>query len=227
MQNASTPASCAAWRCRVAGTPSARARVAGLGVASGMPAKASWLPLLTLRCCPGAHWQAIAFGREEAWDVHRRTAELGGGLRTGLEDTFYLPSGDKATSNGQLIQANSSGRSPKSATYRQHQKLVGRCCAVAASCDVAAHPQPRCSCRRCGPGTTPPVRSRQHRRCSAAWAPIISKPASITLATTPAPSNALDFDLAGRQPPSSTRSARRCTSNNKSKTFAALCSPRI
>jgi uncharacterized protein (DUF849 family) len=37
--------------------------------------------------------------------LHRRTAELGGNLRTGLEDTFYLPDGSKATSKGQLIDA--------------------------------------------------------------------------------------------------------------------------
>ena len=31
-------------------------------------------------------------------------AELGGHLRTGLEDTFYLPDGTKADSNGPLIE---------------------------------------------------------------------------------------------------------------------------
>jgi uncharacterized protein (DUF849 family) len=76
-----------------------------MGVASGMPAKPSWLPLLLEEMPKGAPWQAIAIGREEVWDVHRRTAELGGHLRTGLEDTFYLPTGEKATSNGQLIEA--------------------------------------------------------------------------------------------------------------------------
>jgi len=30
--------------------------------------------------------------------------ELGGHLRTGLEDTFYLPDGSKADSNGPLIE---------------------------------------------------------------------------------------------------------------------------
>ena len=44
-------------------------------------------------------------GRTEVWEVHRKMAELGGDVRTGLEDTFYLPNGDKATSNGQLIEA--------------------------------------------------------------------------------------------------------------------------
>src|SRR5206468_826226 len=76
-----------------------------MGVASGMPAKASWLPLLLEELPPGAHWQTILIGREEIWQVHRRAAELGGGLRTGLEDTFYLPDGTRTDSNGRLIEA--------------------------------------------------------------------------------------------------------------------------
>jgi 3-keto-5-aminohexanoate cleavage enzyme len=44
-------------------------------------------------------------GRQEIWPVHQRAAELGGMLRTGVEDTFYLPNGDKCTGNGQLIEA--------------------------------------------------------------------------------------------------------------------------
>ena len=50
-------------------------------------------------------WQVTAIGRAEIWPLHRRAAELGGNLRTGLEDTFYLPDGAKATSNGRLIAA--------------------------------------------------------------------------------------------------------------------------
>ncbi|MDI7270027.1 MAG: 3-keto-5-aminohexanoate cleavage protein, partial [Myxococcota bacterium] len=62
-----------------------------MGVASGMPADPDLLPLL-LRCIlPGSAWQATVIGRAEVWAVHRRAAELGGALRTGLEDTFYLP----------------------------------------------------------------------------------------------------------------------------------------
>lgn len=76
-----------------------------MGVASGMPAKASWLPLLVEEMVPGTHWQTIAIGRSEVWDLHRATAEMGGHLRTGVEDTFYMPNGDKTTGNGQLIEA--------------------------------------------------------------------------------------------------------------------------
>lgn len=43
--------------------------------------------------------------RDSIWALHRRTAELGGQLRTGLEDTFYLPDGARATSNAQLVDA--------------------------------------------------------------------------------------------------------------------------
>ena len=76
-----------------------------MGVQSGMPAKAAWLPLLVDEMPEGAHWQTILIGREEVWPVHRRSAELGGHLRTGLEDTFYLPDGSRASSNGPLVEA--------------------------------------------------------------------------------------------------------------------------
>ncbi len=76
-----------------------------MGVASGMPAKASWLPLLIDELPPEAHWQVIAIGRQDIWELHRKCAELGGHVRTGLEDTFYLPDGSKTRSNGVLIEA--------------------------------------------------------------------------------------------------------------------------
>jgi len=76
-----------------------------MGVASGMPAKASWLPLLIDELPDETYWQTIVIGREEVWDVHRASAELGGHLRTGVEDTFYLPDGSRTSGNGQLIEA--------------------------------------------------------------------------------------------------------------------------
>ena len=87
------------------------------GVASGMPARSDLLPILVDELPDGATWQSIVIGRSEVWDVHRRTAELGGNLRTGVEDTFYLPNGDKVTGNGPLIEqmsrmAREVGREP-------------------------------------------------------------------------------------------------------------------
>jgi uncharacterized protein (DUF849 family) len=77
------------------------------GVASGMPARTDLLPILVDLLPVGAHWQSIVIGRQEVWDVHRKTAELGGHLRTGVEDTFYLPDGQKVAErgNGRLIEA--------------------------------------------------------------------------------------------------------------------------
>jgi uncharacterized protein (DUF849 family) len=54
---------------------------------------------------PGSPWQATLIGRAEIWPLHQRVAELGGMLRTGLEDTFYLPDGSRAGGNGALIDA--------------------------------------------------------------------------------------------------------------------------
>jgi len=76
-----------------------------MGVASGMPAKGTWLPLLKEEMVPGTAWQVIAIGRQEVWALHRAAAEQGGHLRTGLEDTFYLPNGEKARNNGVLVEA--------------------------------------------------------------------------------------------------------------------------
>lgn len=76
-----------------------------MGVASGMPCDADLLALLPRWLVPGAVWQSTLIGRQEIWPVHQKTAELGGMLRTGLEDTFYLPDGSRASGNGVLIEA--------------------------------------------------------------------------------------------------------------------------
>jgi len=76
-----------------------------MGVGSGMPASADLLPVLIAEMTPEMQWQTILIGREEVWPVHRRSAELGGHLRTGVEDTFYLPNGEKTSGNGKLIEA--------------------------------------------------------------------------------------------------------------------------
>ena len=76
-----------------------------MGVASGMPCKPEWIELLKEEMNEATQWQVIAIGREDAtWPTLRRAAELGGHVRTGLEDTFYLPNGERANSSGQLIE---------------------------------------------------------------------------------------------------------------------------
>ncbi len=76
-----------------------------MGVASGMPCDADLLALLPQWMAPNSLWQATLIGRSEIWPVHQKVADLGGMLRTGLEDTFYLPNGERAKGNGELITA--------------------------------------------------------------------------------------------------------------------------
>jgi uncharacterized protein (DUF849 family) len=76
-----------------------------MGVESGMPADPDLLPILTKLAMPSARWSVTAIGRAEIWPLHQCAAELGGDLRTGLEDSFYLPGGEKASSNGPMVEA--------------------------------------------------------------------------------------------------------------------------
>jgi 3-keto-5-aminohexanoate cleavage enzyme len=99
-----------------------------MGVESGMPAESDLLPILTKLTEENAVWSVTAIGRENIWPLHRRAAELGGQLRTGVEDTFYLPDGKKADSNGPLIEtlaqyAREAGR--KIASPYDARRLLG------------------------------------------------------------------------------------------------------
>jgi 3-keto-5-aminohexanoate cleavage enzyme len=99
-----------------------------MGVDSGMPVDADLLSWLLSTKPPGARWQATLIGRDEIWPVHQRAAELGGMLRTGLEDTFYLPDGSRAKGNGALVEAlarcaRNAGREVASA--REARELLG------------------------------------------------------------------------------------------------------
>ena len=75
-----------------------------MGVESGMPADPELLPYLMRFVAAGARWSVTAIGRKEIWPLHRRSAELGGDLRTGLEDSIHLPDGSRAASNGDLVK---------------------------------------------------------------------------------------------------------------------------
>jgi 3-keto-5-aminohexanoate cleavage enzyme len=65
-------------------------------------------------------WQVIGISREQ-WRLIAAALALGGNIRVGLEDNFYLPSGEMAGSNGDLI-----------AKARQMAEDVGRRAATVA-----------------------------------------------------------------------------------------------
>ena len=49
----------------------------------------------------------MAVSRDQ-WAMIGASAALGGNVRVGFEDNFYLPSGEMASSNGHLVEAAAS-----------------------------------------------------------------------------------------------------------------------
>jgi len=73
------------------------------------------------------NWGVIAISREQ-WQLVAAAATLGGNVRVGLEDNFYLPDGEMARSNGDLIArarqiVEDVGRRP--ATVAEARELLG------------------------------------------------------------------------------------------------------
>jgi uncharacterized protein (DUF849 family) len=72
-------------------------------------------------------WQVIGISRDQ-WRLIAAALALGGNVRAGLEDNFYLPNGEMARSNGDLIakarqMAEDVGRRP--ATVAEARELLG------------------------------------------------------------------------------------------------------
>ncbi len=74
-----------------------------MGVVGGVPASARNLAAMADNLPAGHHhWGVIGIGRDQ-WMLVAAALTLGGSVRVGLEDNFYLPSGEMARSNGDLI----------------------------------------------------------------------------------------------------------------------------
>lgn len=73
------------------------------------------------------NWGLVGVSREQ-WELIPRALEEGGNIRVGLEDNFYLPGGEMAGSNGDLVAAartfvDRSGR--KVASIAEARELLG------------------------------------------------------------------------------------------------------
>ena len=103
-----------------------------MGVVGGVPASARNLAAMADNMpAPvngiGHHWGVIGIGREQ-WMLVAAALTLGGSVRVGLEDNFYLPDGQMARSNGDLIAkarqlTEDCGRRP--ATVQEARTLLG------------------------------------------------------------------------------------------------------
>jgi uncharacterized protein (DUF849 family) len=74
------------------------------GVLGGIQATARNLAHMASVVPDGSTWGVIAISRDQ-WMMVGASASLGGNVRVGFEDNFYLPSGDMASSNGELFEA--------------------------------------------------------------------------------------------------------------------------
>ncbi|HEY8765527.1 MAG TPA: 3-keto-5-aminohexanoate cleavage protein [Solirubrobacteraceae bacterium] len=99
-----------------------------MGVVGGVPPTARNLAAMAENMPAGEHhWGVIGIGRGQ-WMLVAAALTLGGSIRVGLEDNFYLPDGAMARSNGELIakarqMTEDLGRRP--ATVHQARSMLG------------------------------------------------------------------------------------------------------
>ncbi len=106
-----------------------------MGVVGGIPPSARNLAAMVANIPGGgggqggskSHWAVIGISREQ-WLLVAAALTLGGSIRVGLEDNLYLPNGEMARSNGELIakarqMAEDIGRRP--ATVAEARGLLG------------------------------------------------------------------------------------------------------
>jgi 3-keto-5-aminohexanoate cleavage enzyme len=98
-----------------------------MGVTGGIPPTARNLALMADNVPDGSHWGVIGIARQQ-WLLVAAALTLGGSVRVGLEDNFYLPDGAMARSNGELVararrMTEDVGRRP--ATVDEARALLG------------------------------------------------------------------------------------------------------
>ncbi|HEX8120971.1 MAG TPA: 3-keto-5-aminohexanoate cleavage protein [Solirubrobacteraceae bacterium] len=98
-----------------------------MGVTGGIPPTPRNLAAMVDNIPAGSHWGVIGISRVQ-WTLVASALTLGGSIRVGLEDNFYLPDGEMARSNGDLIakarqMTIDAGRRP--ATVEEARDLLG------------------------------------------------------------------------------------------------------
>ena len=98
-----------------------------MGVTGGIPPTARNLAAMVDNLPADSHWGVVGISRKQ-WMLIGAALTLGGSIRVGLEDNLYLPSGDMARSNGELVAkarelTEDLGRRP--ATVAQARQILG------------------------------------------------------------------------------------------------------
>jgi uncharacterized protein (DUF849 family) len=97
-----------------------------VNVLGGIPPSVEALQLQKSIVPAGSDWEVIGISHCH-WRMLATSLVLGGNIRTGLEDHLYLPSGEMAKSNGELVSAavtlaRHTGREP--ATVEEARKIL-------------------------------------------------------------------------------------------------------
>jgi 3-keto-5-aminohexanoate cleavage enzyme len=97
-----------------------------LNVLGGIPGHVESLQLQTRIMPAGSEWEVIGISHGQ-WRLLAAALVLGGNIRCGLEDHLYLPSGEMAKSNGDLVEVavrmtRDVGRRP--ATVEEARKIL-------------------------------------------------------------------------------------------------------
>ncbi len=74
-----------------------------MGVLGGIPPTVETLVQQARLLPPQSDWQVIGIS-DDQWRMVAAAIALGGNVRVGLEDNFYLSSGEMAKSNGELVE---------------------------------------------------------------------------------------------------------------------------
>ncbi len=97
-----------------------------VNVLGGIPGHVESLQLQTRIMPPGSEWEVIGISHGH-WRMMAAALALGGNVRTGLEDHLYLPSGEMAKSNGDMVEVlvrmtRDTGRRP--ATVEEAREIL-------------------------------------------------------------------------------------------------------
>lgn len=97
-----------------------------VNVLGGIPPMIESLQLQTKIMPPGSDWEVIGISHGH-WRMLASALVLGGNIRTGLEDHLYLPNGEMAKSNGELVEVAARmtrdvGRTP--ATVQEARQIL-------------------------------------------------------------------------------------------------------
>jgi uncharacterized protein (DUF849 family) len=99
-----------------------------MGVVGGVPPTATNVAAMAANVPDCAHhWAVVGIGRVQ-WQLAVAALSLGGSFRVGLEDNFYLPDGEMAKSNGDLVAAGAklvTGSGRRLATVEEARQRLG------------------------------------------------------------------------------------------------------